>query len=194
MPQTILRITAQLFGLAAMVCGIASFQAKSRKSILLVQMSGSMLWCLQNLCLGGWSGVAVNVISVFRNWLYSKKESWRWVSRKIVPLAFMGAFLLAGIWILCLPGSTGALIPPFSGLPEAARQLINFFPTVSMLISSLSLYVSGENRIRILTLLSSPFFLVYNFAIGAYVGAFAEVFTILSILIALIRYRGKEAA
>lgn len=163
---------SQAFGFTATGIAILSFQAKSRRTILFLQFLVSTFWCIHYCCLGAFAGVGVNLVSMARNFLFSRKEDWKWVESKYTMYGFMGAFLLSGILT-------------FDGL-------LSLLPTASMLVSTVAFHETEEKKIRILTLIASPLFLLYNVGTRSLSGVLAEVFVIVSVCVALYRYREKE--
>ncbi len=162
-------ILIQLIGFCAMAFGILSFQAKRRNTILLMQMTASILWAVQYLLLGAYTGVALNLVSIFRNLFFTKKGKSRLVDSRLFPIAVMTVFFIAGI-------------ATYDGA-------ISLFPTAAMMISTIALYITEERSIRLLSLLVSPLWLIYNIKTGALAGAICETITLISIIVALIRYR-----
>ncbi|MBQ8350421.1 MAG: YgjV family protein [Clostridia bacterium] len=164
----------QLIGFVAMGLGIGSFQAKRRTTILTIQISASVLWCLQFFLLNSPAGLINNVLGIARNTVYSQKERWVWVRSIFVPIGFMAAFVAAGIYTYTLEG------------------LISLLPTVAMIIQTAAYYITNEKILRICSLFVSPLWLIYDAIQLSAAGVLCESFTIISIIIALIRYREKR--
>ena len=171
-------IGVQIVGFVAMAFGIGSYQPKRRVFILLMQLMSSALFSTQFALLiamgptAPWTGLILNLIAVPRALIYAMKEKWSWVKQLWLPFVMSAAFITAGI--LTFGG-------PLSLLPMAA-----------MVLSSFALYLSDERKIRILSLFVSPLWLVYDFMANSLAGALNEAFIIVSIVIALIRYRQKK--
>lgn len=162
----------QILGFAAMGLGIGSFQLKTRKGILFMQLVASLLWTTHFFLLGKFTGAALNGVAILRNAVYMQKDRFSWVRSAAVPAVTGAAFVLCGI--LTWDG------------------FMSIFPTAAMVLSSVSLYITEEKKIRIISLFVSPLWLIYDawsFSVG---GVAAEVFTIVSILLALWRFRTKK--
>ena len=169
---TLFDIFVQLLGFGAMALGICSYQAKTRRGILLMQLSAAALWTSQFFFLGKYTGTALNLVLIVRNLVYMQKDKHAWVRSKYVPIITAAAFILCGIFTW--------------------EGFMSVFPTAAMVLSSISLYITEERKIRIISLFVSPLWLIYDawsFSIG---GTVSEIFTIISILIAMWRFRKKK--
>ncbi len=169
---TLFDVFVQLLGFGAMALGIGSYQAKTRRGILFMQLAAAVLWSTQFFFLKSYTGAALNIVSIVRNLVYMQKEKHAWARSKYVPIITAAAFILCGIltW----------------------NGIMSIFPTAAMVLSSVSLYVTEERKIRIISLFVSPLWLVYDawsFSIG---GTVSEIFTIISILIAMWRFGKKK--
>ena len=161
-------IGIQAIGFVAMFIGIFSYQAKTRTGILLLQMTASLFWMTQFFLLGAYTGAFLNVVGAVRNLIYSCKEKVRFFKSPAVPALIMAAFVTVGV--LTYDG------------------IMSLLPVAAMLISSVSLYITEERKIRLLSFLVSPPWLVYDAYSGSIPGVIAEVFTICSIGIAIWRF------
>ena len=168
------QIIVQAIGFVAMALGISSFQRKERNSILTFQMSASVLWMIQFILLGGYTGAMQNAIAIFRAFFYSKKDKWKFVSSYATPALFIAAFVCAGL------------------ITFRDEGFIILLPVIAMTISTVALYFDNENTIRYLSLLVSPLWLIYNLRVGTIAGVICESITICSIIISLIRYRTRN--
>ena len=72
------------------------------------------------------------------------------------------------------------------------RDPLELLPIAGALFQTGGLWCDDEQTIRKLGLCSAPFWLVYNFLSHAYGPAIGSVIAIISIIVALIRYRKKN--
>ena len=177
------QIFVQCVGFAAMAFGIGSYQAKRRSTIILIQTAGCLLWATQFILLGKWTGAILNLISILRGVIYAKKEDLAWAKTLWVPTFFAAVYAAAGI--LTVPGL-------LSGTATVPDLLLSLLPVSAMVLSSFALYATRENLIRILCFFCSPPWLVYDLIAGTVAGACTEGFVMVSIVIALIRYRNRD--
>ena len=65
-------IVAQAFGLLGMAMNIASYQAKERRRVILIQLFGSTFFAINMLMLGAYSGFLLNAIGIARALVYAR--------------------------------------------------------------------------------------------------------------------------
>ena len=169
------QIIIQCIGFCAMTLGILSFQRKTRVSILAFQMIASTLWALQFLLLGGYTGALQNVLCIIRGIVLMQKGKHKWAS---------SYYTLAGI-ILCFAASGFITI----GI-EGAWALL---PIAGSIASSAAQFATKEKTLRKLSLIVSPLWLIYNVHTLSVAGIVCETFTIISIFIALYRFKEKPS-
>ena len=167
-------IFVQAVGIVAMFFCIAAFQAKKRNTILFMQMVGMGMWALHFFLLGEYAGCAMNGLAVLRAAVYVQREKHKWANSKLVPAAFVCIFIAAGLvtWYL---GDT-----------------MWFLPSIAMTITSIGLFCKNEQTVRKINLFSSPPWIIYNALAKSVPAVITESLTLVSVIIALIRYRKKQ--
>lgn len=165
-------IIAQVIGIIATVITIFSFQAKERGIILILQTTSGALWGIHFALLQRFGGMALQIVSVIRGIVFFFKPKRKFLSSPITMAVVMILFIVAGIITFEGP--------------------ISLCPMIAMMASTLALFQTKENRIRALYLISSPLWLFYDAMVGSIGGVITELFTIVSIIIALIRYRDNK--
>lgn len=166
-------IGIQLIGFVAMGLGIGSYQARRRSTILTIQISASALWCLQFFLLSSWAGLINNALGMVRNAIYTQKGRWAWVRTPFAPLAFIVLVIAAGLFSFSLEGP------------------ISLLPMVAMIIQTVAYSITNERTIRICSLFVSPLWLIYDAIQLSAAGVICESLTIISIIVALIRFHQK---
>jgi hypothetical protein len=68
--EQILYIIGQSLGVVAIALGFLSFQMKTQKNILIVQIVTAVVFALHYLLIGAVIGMAMNTILIFRNIAY----------------------------------------------------------------------------------------------------------------------------
>ena len=99
MPQ---QIIGQALGIIGTILTFVSYQAKTKRSLLIIQSSATLCICISYLLLGATAGFALTVVSLVRNAVfYMQKEKTRaaYVSAGILALAMtvVGFFLVGGM-------------------------------------------------------------------------------------------------
>ena len=69
---TVRGIVAQIFGLLGMAMNIASYQARERRRVILIQLFGSTFFAVNMLMLGAYSGFLLNAIGIARALVYAR--------------------------------------------------------------------------------------------------------------------------
>ena len=178
-----IELWAQIIGFVAMCVGVASFQQKTQRGIILVQMLSSFLWMINLVFLGGLAGALLNVVGVFRSLVFGNKQKFR--ADKIAWVwGFVAAYLL--MYALTFVG--------FGKEPTAKNLFFEFLPVIGMTVNTIAFYSKKARTVRLLGLINSPAWLIYDVFAGSIFGVFNEIFCICSIIIGLVRFdlRKKE--
>ncbi len=162
-------------GMIAMIFCIGAFQAKNRKTILVIQMIGMCMWAVHFALKGNYAGSAMNGLAVLRALVYVQRDRCRWASSKLIPAAFICIFAAAGAATYFCGGDK-----------------MWYLPSIAMSITSVGLFCKNEQTVRVINLCSSPPWIIYNTIAQSAPAVFTESFTMVSVLIALIRYRKKK--
>lgn len=176
-------IWSQVFGTLAACVIILSFQFKSVRGLLLMQILSSVLFGAQFLLLGAYAGLYCNLLGLFlRVVLYIRN------SRGRLPGEREGASALRSpyTWLFAV-GFFAVGFLTYDGLPS-------LLPSVSMAVFTFALWDSNARLLRILNFfVCCPLWLVYNIFTGAIAGIVTESFNILSIAVSWLRFfRGKR--
>ncbi|MBP3315816.1 MAG: YgjV family protein [Clostridia bacterium] len=164
-----MEIAAFIIGLLAVACFLLSYQMKRRKGIILLNATSRALYILQYILLGAFDGAALDVSGIVASILAGKKDTP--LIKKHLKLFVVGIDLI----IIA------------SGL-IFYRNIFSLFPIVGVLLHTSAFWLEREKHIRLVSLLGSPFWLVFNITSGAYGSAIGDTLSIVSILIAIFRY------
>ena len=165
----------QAVGIVAIVFFFLSYQLKARKSIIFCNLTSRVLYILQYVLLGAFSGAVLDILGALASVVAERSD------RGFIKRHRNLFFLLTNAIII------GA------GLFLAIRSqsVIDLFPIVGVTFHTAAFWLKDEQTIRRVSLIGSPFWLAYNFLSKAYSSAFGDAVTIGSLIIALIRYRKK---
>lgn len=80
-------VIAQIIGILGIICYICSYQIKSNKALYVVQLCGSLMFCIQFFLLGAITGCYSLIILMARNALLSvlvsiKRYGWKSLGEK----------------------------------------------------------------------------------------------------------------
>ena len=178
-----LSLIGQIFGMAAMILIVLSFQCKKPQGLFAVQIASCGLFILHYLFLGlggdaaAYSGMAQNAVGLVFRLVLALSEKRKGLLSPMV-LAGMGA--LAGVVaVLTYPG-----------------RLIALLPVVANYACMGCMWTKNSNTIRATQLaVISPFWLLYNVITGSIAGILTESFNVISIGIYYFRmWRAKKAS
>lgn len=169
-------IASQIIGLAAVGLYLLSYQLKKRSHIVWTTCISNALYVLQYILLGAYSGAVMDFMSTVSSFFAAKKNDPPF--RKHANwLAFSNMIAITAV----------GLISAF-----VQREWLELLPIAGALFQTGGLWCNNEQTIRKFGLCSAPFWLIYNFISQAYGASLGSVIAIVSIIIAMIRYRKKE--
>ena len=174
-----LEIIAQILGVFALATSVISFQMKTYRQIMVMQIICAALFSvhLGMLYAAGHrdaiSGCVGNGICFVRDivfWMTDRRvEKRRWLK----TLVFSVLMVIAGIVTWQSP--------------------VSLICTVGMVLKTVSFSMYDPQNVRRVILIASPFFLVYEILSASIGGTVNEIISFTSAVIALFRYRKKKA-
>lgn len=161
----------QAIGLAGNLIVMLAVQFNNRKLILAAQAVACMLWIIHYGLLGAITAVCLNFISFARSVIFFHNDK-RWAKSTVWLWLFIALFAINSIltW-------------------EGWRSIL---PGVAMSLTTGALWTKRPPRMRLLYMLNSPFWLVYNLLCGSYSCALLELFALISYIVAIIRFDLKK--
>ncbi len=168
-----MEILTQGIGFLALIMFLVSYQIKSNKALYAFQLIGSILFAVQFLLLGAYSGCLSLLLNMLKNALLLKRKHWSWVRSYWVAA------------VLCL-GFAAILCFTWAGP-------ISILAFVASVVSTICYWTNNARTIRVGNLfLSSPCWLAYDIIVHSWGGALSEAFTIVSILVSIARFGWKD--
>ena len=168
----LMEIVTQLIGFIGLGLSIIAFQFKKHRPIVLCKMSSELVFAIQYVLLGAWTAAVLDCISVIRNLLYSHLVK---KNRSTTPV-----IVVFGIFVVI----TGVVT--FDGA-------VSLLPIASKLLTTVSYGMKNERWLRIITLPSCIFWIIYNLFVGSLGGALTDTMTLVSLLIAMYKFDFKKA-
>lgn len=162
---------AQIIGVMVIACSVLSYQQKERKRILLFLMVAQLLSMLQLLCLNAVTGACLDLISFARTLIFSRNKDKKWASSGIWLYGFAAVMIVTGIltW----------------------DNIFSVFAIMGSVLSTFALWMTEEKKIRRISMLVGPCWIVYCIANGAVAGAVNELIAMASIMIGMLRHDRK---
>ena len=160
---------AQIVGIVAVVTFLSSYQLKTRKNIVIVNAFANMLYVLQYIMLGAYEGAIVDCLSAASSVIASNKYK-RFIARntKLIVIFINLLILLAGV--------------------ITYKNIFSLFAIAGALLQTDALWITNEKKIRLVSFLGAPFWLVYNFVSHSYGPTVGSAMSMISIGLAIYRY------
>ncbi len=171
------KIIAQSIGIVAMVVAISSFQQRTQKRIVLFQLVSSVLFCTHFLMIGALTGGILNGIGMVRAAIFAKRDTKRWAASPVWIYIFTGIFIVV----------YGLNFTVFGVAPTWQNFVLELLPVLGMVATTVAFRMEKAAHVRVLSLISSPLWLVYNVLQGSLGGVLTESFSLTSIVIGMVR-------
>ena len=160
---------AQGIGLIAVLVFIISFQIKSNRALLVMQMLGDTLFCIQFILLGAFTGCLSLLVMVIRNIIFLCKENYSWARWKGWPWVFVLLSFVVSVYTW-----------------DGWKSIL---PFVAAAVGTFAYWENNAREFRTSNLFcASPCWLVYDLIVGSYAGALNEAIMIVSIVVSIIRF------
>lgn len=159
-------LISQIFGFSAMATAIIMYQFKKHKTIMLLMVLCSSLWCCHFACLGLFTPVGMNFINVVRSIVYANRDK-KYLGSKAVPYIFIAVFAVV-------------LVLTWSGPLSILTFVASIFATISNSISD-------TRKLKLLTVPVCVCWFIYNCANHSVAGMCNETFAFGSIVVYFVR-------
>ena len=159
-------LVAQVIGFFGLICCMTAYQMKTQKRIVTVQIVSCTFFTVHFLMLGAYTGALMNFIAAVRSVVFANKDK-KWASSNWWIVFFSAVCVVA-------VGFTW----------EGAISLL---PMAGMVLTSISWGIEKASLVRLISLPSSPLWIIYNFISKSMAGVLTEVFVMISIVTAIIR-------
>lgn len=172
-----IELVAECVGLCGFTATIISYQSKSRKKLLLLQLLSTTCWMVHFALRSAWSGSILNAVGALRCIIFaSRGEDSR-------------AGKLAD-WI--------GWIPVFIALSVLCTALtwqgwMSLLPMVGMVLTTFAQRATTARLVRLITLPNDPLWLLYNALSGSISGVITEVCIMISIIVGMLRHDRQAA-
>ena len=171
-------IIAQIIGIFAAAMNILSYQMKSKRNLLIMQLMGSFMFSFNYIILGAYMGGLMNVLAVIRALLFINQKRMR-INGKLLISLFVFAFVACYVMTFTLLGKE----------PTPKNLIIEALPVIGMTFVTFSFNMKNATAVRIIGLsANSPCWLVYNVCSGSIGAIICEVVSIISLVVGIIRH------
>lgn len=173
-------LIAQIFGLIGMAVAILSYQGKTKRTVILMQLVSTLMFTINFAMLGATIGALLNGIGFIRAIIFINKDKFHterigWLIGFIVVFALMypATFLI------------------FHKEVTAQNLILELLPVIGMCAGTIGYYLKDAAHVRKLALIGSPCWLIYNIFTGSIGAVLCEVFSLISVIIGMIRHDRK---
>lgn len=165
-------IIGQIIGVIAVAGTFVSYQTKTQKQLLIVNMIATALFCVHYMLLGASSGMVLNLFAIVRNIIYCNRDK--------KPLSHPAVPYILGFIIMVL-GAT------------SWQGWYSLFIIVGLVINTVIMSYDDNQLIRKSILLTSSLILIYNLFIFSVGGMINETVAIVSSIVGILRTRKAKA-
>ena len=159
---------AHILGVLAVATFLLSFQFKTRKNIIVMNLISRALYILQYILLGAFEGAILDFTGFLLSFFARYKQN------EFVTKNFKIIIIVTNVLLLAI----GFCI---------YENVFSIFAIAGIIFEITALWLTKEKNIRMLSLFSAPCWLVYNFANGAYGSVVGNVLLVVSIITAMLR-------
>ncbi len=185
-------IFVQGIGVLAVACTIIAVQFNSHFKILLFKTFSELLFAVQLFFFGSYTGVAMNLLGIVRNviFTYTVKNN-----KNVKPwiIFFVIVTLATGITttILSFNATLNSIISRYNNytLSIILVIFITILPIVAKTLTTVAYAMKNPHKLRMLNLPSLICWLSHDLIIFSIAGISNNVFGIISVIVAEIRYK-----
>ena len=159
-------ILIQLVAIIALISFAGSFHSKTRKEILLWQILSLFFWVTHYSLLGAWTGALLACINGVVTVIFLFKDTRKWLASSFVLYLGLLAVIIGTIFTW-----------------QGYYSLFALFGVMAIIISK---WQDVPNRIKLIAILASIFWIIYDVFVGSWGGIVTEVVIILSVLVSLL--------
>lgn len=176
-------IAAQIIGIFAMAFNIFSYQQKQQKGVIAFQLFGSALFTVHFFMLKAYMGGLLNAVGIVRAVVFLRKDIFKtdniwWL------IGFEAVYALSYLLTFTVFGTAFTF----------GNAVVEFLPLIGMTATTIAFRSRSAKTTRLLGLISSPSWLIYNI-VSLSVGAICcEAFSLLSIFVGMFRLDKKKEA
>ncbi|MBE5743465.1 MAG: YgjV family protein [Clostridiales bacterium] len=181
----------QCLGILGAICTIIALQFNKHFWIIFFKTLSELLFAVQLVFLGSYTGAVMNVISVIRNviFVYAVKKN-----KPVLPwiLAFSSFALITGVTTAVLSWNTTLQTCSKFGnefFVMFFTILISILPIFGKIITTFAYACKDPHKLRMLNLPSLTSWLIHDIIIFSIAGISNNLFGIVSAIIAEIRYK-----
>ncbi len=159
-------IIAQFIGFLGLLASMTAYQMKTQKRIVMIQIISCSFFTAHFLMLHAYTGALMNFIAAVRSVVFANKDK-KWAKSNwwIVFFSLVCVLAVSLSW----------------------EGYLSLLPMLGMVLTTVSWGIENARLVRLISLPSSPLWIIYNFVSGSTAGVLTELFVMTSIITAMIR-------
>lgn len=158
-----INIIGQLFGIGAMAFLFSVYQQTNRKKLIFNKLCADFCWVIHYLLIGAYGGMIPNFVGIFRELVFAKRDEKKWARHIIWPFFFVTVNWILGI--------------------STFKSAINILPIAASAFATISLWCKNTNITKMILVPVCTAFLIYDIAVGSWIGIINESISLLSVII-----------
>ncbi len=168
-----LKIIGEAVGFIALIESFFIYASLNRDTILKLKFVSDALGFINFLCLGGYTGAILNIVTMSREVVFYNRDKKKWASH-IIWLPIFILFTLVSPVIEYI--TVGHLAP------------IAFLPAIGSMISVVGLYQHNTNHLRYYSFVAITLWLIYSIYLQNISASISNSIVLISIIVGTVRY------
>ena len=165
-------IFVQSIAIISLVIFALSYQSRTRKRILLINIVGIIVLIAHYLLLKAWTGAVINILNAIFAICFVLREKYEWLNTRIL--------LYCALMILVL------------GTIYSWEAFYSIFALLGVLLMTISRWQGDTQKLRLIAVLASLAWITYDYFAGSIGGIVLECFILLSLFISI--FRNKQSS
>ena len=171
------KLIGELIGAVAIVSSFFIYVSNNRKKIILVKGVSDVLWAVNSFLIGAFTGGMLNLIMVFREFVFYHRLDKKWAQHKIWLYVFCMVCFVSPVLEIIKTGS-------FAILP--------FFPACGSVAAVFGFYAKKPSTIRALNVVTAVPWIIYSAYMNNITSCISGLVALCSILIGTIRAKKMQ--
>jgi hypothetical protein len=182
-------IVIQLIGFIAIAFNLIAVQFNTHGKIIAFKTFGSILFCLQYLLLGAYTGMVMDLIGSIRNIVFANTVK-KGKSTKTPIIVFSILTVVLGVLSIVLTWDVSKIKWTDNvKIATVLMVIVSIISIIAKLLTTVAYGIKNPHLIRMVNLPSCSLWIVYNFIVFSLAGIVNEIMSITSIIIAEIRFK-----
>ena len=165
-------IIAWICGTLGILMSVLLYAGRTRSHILIFKLISDVLWVINYLLLGAYTGAVLNFIGVFRESVFFNRDRRKWASHRIWLYVFLSLTLLS---------------PTLEFLKIGGFSWIPLLPAVGSMLAVISFYSRRPQVMRYFGIAAQSLWILYSALVWNPTAFISSVLVFVSIVIGMIR-------